>query len=86
MESAADCGAMKDGIDLIYNKFRDFLKQNGIKEIDSLNNDFNVDLHEAVSKMPVEDDTLKGKVVDVVLKGYYLHDKVMRYSKVVVGE
>ncbi len=86
MESAADSVAMKEGIDLIYNKFSDFLKQNGIKEIDSLNSDFNVDLHEAVSKIPVEDESLKGKVVDVVLKGYYLHDKVMRYSKVVVGE
>lgn len=86
MESATDCVAMKNGIDLIYVKFSDFLKQNGIKEIESLNRNFNVDLHEAVAKVPVEEDDKKGKVVDVVLKGYYLQDKVLRFSKVVVGE
>ncbi|MFN8240820.1 MAG: nucleotide exchange factor GrpE [Bacteroidales bacterium] len=86
MEGATDCTAMKGGIDLIYNKFRDILKQNGLKEIESINQDFNVDLHEAISKLPVQDEALKGKVVDVVQKGYYLHEKVMRFSKVVVGE
>jgi len=86
METAADCTAMKSGIDLIYNKFGEFLKQNGLKEIESLNADFNVDLHDAIAKVPVQDESKKGKVVDVVLKGYWLHDKVMRHSKVVVGE
>src|SRR5450759_283381 len=86
MDSNADCAALRDGIDIIYGKFSDFLKQNGIKEIESLNSNFNVDLHEAVAKVPVEDVDKKGKVVDVVLKGYYLQDKVIRFSKVVVGE
>ena len=86
MDSSTDCAALKDGIDIIYGKFSDFLKQNGIKEIESLNSNFNVDLHEAVAKVPVEDADKKGKVVDVVLKGYYLQDKVLRFSKVVVGE
>jgi molecular chaperone GrpE len=86
METATDCIAMKNGIDLIYIKFSDFLKQNGIKEIESLNINFNVDLHEAVAKVPVEETDKKGKVVDVVEKGYYLQDKVLRFSKVVVGE
>jgi molecular chaperone GrpE len=86
METATDCAAMKDGIDLIYTKFSDFLKQNGIREIESLNNFFDVDLHDAVAKMPVQEDEKKGKVVDVVQKGYYLQDKVLRHSKVVVGE
>jgi molecular chaperone GrpE len=86
METATDCTAMKSGIDLIYAKFNDFLRQHGIKEIESLHADFNVDLHEAISKTPVEDESMKGKVVDVVQKGYYLHDKVMRFSKVIVGE
>jgi len=85
MDSATDCVAMKDGIDLIYGKFTEFLKQNGIKEIESLNSNFNVDLHEAVAKVPVQEDDKKGKVVDVVLKGYYLQDKVLRFSKVLVG-
>ena len=86
MDSASDITAIKNGVDLIYNKFGEFLKQNGIKEIESLNSIFNVDLHEAVAKVPVEDEARKGKVVDVVLKGYYLQDKVLRFSKVVVGE
>jgi molecular chaperone GrpE len=86
MDSTTDCVALKDGIDIIYGKFNDFLKQNGVKEIESLNSNFNVDLHEAVAKIPVEEADKKGKVVDVVLKGYYLQDKVLRHSKVVVGE
>jgi len=86
MDAATDCAAMKNGIDLIYGKFSEFLKQNGIKEIESLNTTFNVDLHEAVAKVPVGENDNKGKVVDVVLKGYYLQDKVLRFSKVVVGE
>lgn len=86
METAADIAAMKDGIDLIYNKFSEFLKQNGIKEIESLNLNFDVDLHDAVAKVPVQEDDKKGKVVDVIQKGYYLLDKVLRHSKVVVGE
>ena len=86
MDKATDCVAMKDGIDLIYNKFSDFLKQNGISEIESLNSNFNVDLHEAVAKLPVDEEDKKGKVVDVLQKGYYIQDKVLRFSKVVVGE
>jgi molecular chaperone GrpE len=86
MENSSDCVALRDGIDLIYNKFRDFLKQNGIKEIEALHSDFNVDLHEAISKVPAEDESLKGKVVDVVQKGYWLNEKVMRFAKVIVGE
>jgi molecular chaperone GrpE len=86
MDTATDIEAMKNGINLIYLKFSEFLKQNGIREIEALNTSFNVDLHEAVSKLPVTDDNMKGKVVDVVLKGYYLQEKVLRFSKVVVGE
>jgi molecular chaperone GrpE len=86
MDATTDCEAMKNGIDLIYSKFSEFLRQNGIKEIESINSNFNVDLHEAVAKVPAADEDKKGKVVDVVLKGYYLQDKVLRFSKVVVGE
>jgi molecular chaperone GrpE len=86
METATDCSAMKSGIDLIYTKFSDFLKQNGIKEIESVSKEFDVDHHEAVTKVSVEDESMKGKVVDVIVKGYWLHDKVLRFSKVVVGE
>ena len=86
MDSAADCKAMKEGIDLIYSKFRSFLEQNGVKEIEALNMDFDVDMHDAVTKIPATEKKLKGKVVDVVQKGYHLHEKVIRFSKVVVGE
>lgn len=86
IEDAKDWPAIKDGIILIYNKFSEFLKQQGIKEIDALNCPFNVELHDAVAKVPVEEEEMKGQNVDVILKGYYLKDKVIRYSKVVVGE
>jgi len=85
-ENSPDCKTMKEGIELIYNKFVDFLKQQGIREIDALNSEFNVDLHEAVNKVAVEDETLKGKVIEVLQKGYFLNDKVIRFSKVIVGE
>lgn len=78
--------AIKNGIDLIYLKFSEFLKQNGVKVIEAAGSDFNVDLHEAVAKVQVDEPEKKGKVVDVALKGYYLHDKVLRFAKVVVGE
>ncbi len=86
MDSASDCKSMKDGIDLIYNKFQEFLKSNGIKEIKAVNMEFDTDLHEAITKIPAPEKKLKGKVVDVIQKGYYLNDKIIRYSQVVVGE
>ncbi len=86
MVDSADCTAVKSGIDLIYGKFTDFLRQNGIMEIESLKLPFNVDLHDAVAKTPVEDENMKGKIIDVVKKGYYLKDKIIRHAKVVVGE
>ena len=67
-------------------KFTEFLKQNGIREIEAVDKDFNVDLHEAVAKVHVDEPDKKGKVVDVALKGYFLHDKILRFAKVVVGE
>lgn len=86
MDSTTDRQAMKDGIDLIYLKLSEFLKQNGIKEIESINSNFDVDIHEAVAKVPVNEEDKKGKVIDVVQKGYFLQDKVLRFAKVVVGE
>ena len=81
-----DVEAIKQGMNLIYKRFKDFLQLNGVKEIEALNQDFTTDLHEAVTKIPVSDESKKGKVVDVVEKGYSLYDKVIRYPKVVVGE
>ncbi|MFV0553188.1 MAG: nucleotide exchange factor GrpE [Mangrovibacterium sp.] len=81
-----DDDPLKQGISLIYGKFQDFLKQNGVSEIDALEKDFDTDLHEALTKIPAPTEELKGKVVDVITKGYLLHDKVVRFAKVVVGE
>lgn len=86
IESASDINAVKDGLSLIVTKFNDFLKSKGVKEIEAVGQELNTDLHEAITKFPVQDEAQKGKIVDVVQKGYMLHDKVMRFSKVVVGE
>lgn len=86
MEESKDADSIKAGVDLIYNKFKEFMKQKGVKEIDAKEKDFDTDLHDALSKIPAPDKKLKGKVVDVIEKGYYLNDKVMRYAKVVIGD
>ncbi|MBN2481893.1 MAG: nucleotide exchange factor GrpE [Bacteroidales bacterium] len=86
VNQAKELDGVKEGMNLIYSRFRDFLQQNGIKEIDAMHQEFNMDLHEAVTKIPVQDNKLKGKIVDVIEKGYILHDKVIRYPKVVIGE
>lgn len=86
MESSTDIGAVKDGVQFIYNKLRDSLTQQGIKEIDAHSKEFDTDLHEALSKAPATDESLKGKVLEVIEKGYLLNDKVIRYAKVIVGE
>ncbi len=86
LKEAADDDAGKQGTLLIYNKFQEFLKQNNVKEIEALNEIFDVDLHEAITKIPAPSEDLKGKVVDVVQKGYCLNEKVIRFAKVVIGE
>lgn len=86
IDTSTDRAAMKDGIELIYGKFTEFLSQNGVKEIEAMNCDFNVDLHDAVAKTTVQEEDKKGKIVDVIQTGYYLLDKVIRHSKVVIGE
>ena len=86
IDKAEDMESFKKGIELIYNKFVEFLRQNSVKEIDAKEKDFDIDFHEALTKIPAPNDDLKGKVVDVVEKGYMLNDKVIRYAKVVVGE
>ena len=86
IDEAGDNQAVKDGVQLIYNKFKEFLKQQGVQEIEAQDMDFDTDKHEAISKIPAQEEDQKGKVVDVVQKGYYLNEKVLRYAKVVVGE
>ncbi len=86
MRITDDCNAVKAGLELIYNKINEFLKQNDVKEIAAVNEIFNSDLHEAVTSIAVGNEAQKGKVIEVTQKGYTLKDKVIRYPKVVVGE
>jgi molecular chaperone GrpE len=84
--SATEVEGLKEGVELIYKRFNEFLKNSGVKEIEAKEKEFNTDLHEAVTKIPAPSEELKGKVVDVIQKGYMLNDKVIRYAKVVIGE
>jgi len=86
VDEATDIEAVKEGMKLISGKFIGFLNQQGIKEIEANSKAFDTDLHEAITKIPAPSKKLKGKVVDVVQKGYFLNDKVLRFSKVVIGE
>ena len=81
MSQTDDIESVRKGIELIHQKLLDTLHAKGVQEIEAIGSD----LHEAVAKLPVEDDK-KGKIIDVVQKGYKLKDKVVRYAKVVVGE
>ncbi len=78
--------SIQEGIMLIYSNFKDFLSQRGVKEIESEGKDFDTDHHEAISKIPAQQEDLKGKVIAVVEKGYIMHEKIIRFAKVVVGE
>lgn len=86
MENATEVSSVKEGVDLIYNKFNAFLAQNGVTPIETQGADFNVDFHEAITMIPAPSEDLKGKVVDCTQKGYMLKDKVLRFAKVVVGQ
>jgi molecular chaperone GrpE len=84
MENTGDVQQIKEGVQLVFNKLRNTLAAKGLKPIESLNKDFNVDLHEAVTEIDAGEE-MKGKVVAEVQKGYYLNDKIIRFAKVVVG-
>jgi len=86
MENANDITAIKEGIELIYNKFLSTLGQNGVKAIETKEKELDTDYHEAIAVIPAPNDTLKGKILDCVQTGYTLNDRVMRHAKVVVGE
>jgi len=81
-----DMDAVRTGMELIYSKLKDFLATHRVKEINAMNEPFNADWHEAVTNIPAPTDDMKGKIVDVIQKGYTLNEKIIRYPKVVVGE
>ena len=86
MGEQTDVKSLKEGVELIYNKFIKYLEANGVKAIDSNKAEFDTELHEAVANFPTPEDELKGKVIDTVQKGYKINDKVLRHAKVVVGQ
>ncbi len=86
IKDAKDIESVKQGIDLIYNKFYTLLEKKGLKSMDAVGKDFDTDFHEAITEIPAPTEELKSKVVDVVEKGYTLNEKVIRYAKVVVGK
>ena len=86
METAKDVKAVKEGIELIYNKFMAVMAQNGVKVIETKDQPLDTDYHEAIAVIPAPSEEQKGKILDCVQTGYTLNDKVIRHAKVVVGE
>ncbi len=86
LENTTDVAVIKEGISLVFNKFRHALQQKGLKAMDAMNQEFNPDLHEAITEIPAPTEEMKGRIIDVVEPGYYLNDKLIRHAKVVVGK
>ena len=85
-QKTEDVAALKEGFQLIFNKFSNILTAKGLKPMEVNEAPFDSEIHEAIANIPAPDEKLKGKVVDTVEKGYYLNEKVIRYAKVVVGQ
>ncbi|WP_256007388.1 nucleotide exchange factor GrpE [Pedobacter deserti] len=85
METAADISSIREGLALVHTKLKSVLGQKGLKEMVSINETFDTDNHEAITKIPAPNEEMKGKVIDELEKGYTLNDKVIRFAKVVVG-
>ncbi len=86
LETTTDINVAKEGISLVFSKLRSIMQQKGLKKMDAMNQEFDADLHEAITEIPVPSDDMKGKVVDVLESGYYLNDKLIRFAKVIVGK
>lgn len=86
INSSQDVDAVKEGVNLIYDKFKNFLTKHGVKEIEAVGQTFDTDKHEAITTIPASSEEDKDKVVDCVQKGYTLDDKVIRYPKVIVAK
>jgi len=86
MNATDDITQIKEGIMLVFTKLKNLLSAKGLKAMETVNKDFNPDLHEAITEIPAPSEEQKGKVLDEIEKGYYLNDKIIRYAKVVVGK
>lgn len=85
VEATNNENTLKSGLELISSKLKNILEQKGLKKMNSVGEEFNVDLHEAITNVPVQDEKQKGRVVDEAESGYFLNDKVIRHAKVIVG-
>jgi molecular chaperone GrpE len=85
MNKSEDIVAVREGVQLVFNKFRRTMMSKGLKEMECVGAEFNADIHEAITEVPAGPD-MAGKVIDQVEKGYYLNDKIIRFAKVVVGQ
>jgi molecular chaperone GrpE len=86
IEKSEDNKEIKDGVLLVFNKLRNILSAKGLKQMQTIHEEFNPDLHEAITEIPAPTEQLKGKILDEVVKGYYLNDKIIRHAKVVIGK
>lgn len=86
IDKSSDVEGLKEGVDLIYNKFMKYLESQQVKPMESTGTDFDADVYEAVTTFPAPDESMKGKVIDTVQKGYTINEKVLRHAKVVVGQ
>lgn len=86
MQETDDAEQIKKGVSLVFNKLRKTLKAKGLEAMESIGKEFDVEKHEAITEIPVEDKKLKGKIVDDIQKGYYLNDKLIRFAKVILGK
>ena len=86
LQTTDNIDQIKEGVQLVFSKLRSVLQGKGLKAMQSVNTDFDVEKHEAITEIPVPDPAKKGKVIDEVEKGYYLNDKIIRFAKVVVGK
>ena len=86
LQNSTDLDQIKTGVQLVFNKLRSTVQAKGLKAMESINTDFDVEKHEAITEIPAPTENLKDKVLDEVQKGYYLNDKIIRFAKVVVGK
>ena len=86
LELSDDIKTNKEGVFLVFNKLKNVLQGRGLKAMESREQEFNPELHEAITEIPAPTEALQGKVLDEVQKGYFLNDKIIRHAKVVVGK
>ncbi|MFT3903757.1 MAG: nucleotide exchange factor GrpE [Niabella sp.] len=86
MDESTDIKALKEGVGLVFNKFRNILQSKGLRPMNAVGQEFDPELHDAITEIPAPSEELRGKVIDEITKGYYLNDKIIRHAKVVVGK